>query len=264
MTSQVLSRRDVMRYAVGRVAFTVAATGVTTAAVVTLHLGADPNATVRVGSVVFFSILISVMVSMVLSAVLSYRSARLMLELTRTRWELLQISRTDQLTGLLNRRGFDDAASVTLALAQQQNQPVVALMCDIDRFKSINDRFGHEFGDRVLVAIGDILREFSDVSDILIARHGGEEFAALMVGVTQEQALLYAETLRRLCSTEVSDNGAVTPVTVSIGITSPQTRTDLSTIMRIADQALYQAKDRGRNCVVLIDATPGAIAAAAA
>ncbi|NVN87105.1 MAG: GGDEF domain-containing protein [Rhodopseudomonas sp.] len=264
MTSQFLTRRDVIRYAAGRVTFTVAATGATTAAVVTMHLGTDPDATVRVGQVIAFSILVSVAVSMVLSAALSYRSAILMRELTKTRRELLRISRTDQLTGLLNRRGFDDEAGVTLALAQQQDQQVVALMCDIDRFKSINDRFGHEFGDRVLVAIGDILREFSDVSDILIARHGGEEFAALMVGVSNEQAMLYAETLRRLCSTEVSENGTSTPVTVSIGITSPQRKTDLSTIMRFADQALYQAKDNGRNCVVQINAMPVAVAAEAA
>lgn len=261
MTRQLLTRRDVLRYAAGRAALTVTITGVTTAAIVLTHLGTDPNAAVRVGSVVQSSILVSVIVSAVLSALLSYRAAMLMRELTTTRGELQRISRTDQLTGLLNRRGFDDAAGATLAMADEADLTVVALMCDIDRFKSINDQFGHEFGDRVLVAIGNILREFADFHDILIARHGGEEFAALMVGVTSDQALLYAETLRRLCSTEVSDNGVAAPVTVSVGITSPHGRTDLSSIMRLADQALYQAKDRGRNRVVQLDAKCGAIAA---
>ena len=151
------------------------------------------------------AIAVSVIVSASLSGAMSYRSALLLRQLTLTRAELVRMSRTDPLTGLLNRRGFDDAAAAMLAQAQRADREVVALMCDIDRFKSINDRFGHDFGDRVLVRIGGILRDFAAANDMLIARHGGEEFAALMVGVSADHAIRYAEALRRLCSTECRD-----------------------------------------------------------
>lgn len=71
------------------------------------------------------------------------------------------MSRTDQLTGLLNRRGFDEAAISALEKAHGENLPAVALMCDIDCFKTINDQFGHEFGDAVLVQIGEVLNSFA-------------------------------------------------------------------------------------------------------
>jgi diguanylate cyclase (GGDEF)-like protein len=261
MTNRILTRFDSVRYVAGRVTMTVAATGAITTAVVIHHLGTDLSAMVPVGTVFMSSIVVSVVVSAVLSAALSYRSAFLLRDLTMARGELLRISCTDQLTGLLNRRGFDDAANAVLASAQRSSQPVVALMCDIDRFKSINDRFGHEFGDKVLIEIGNILRQFSEANGILIARHGGEEFAALMTGVTHDQAMFYAETLRRMCSAEICADGICAPVTVSVGLTRPQLGSDLSAIMRSADQALYQAKDRGRNCIVQIDTALAALAA---
>jgi PleD family two-component response regulator len=95
-----------------------------------------------------FGITTGVIISALLAGGLSYRSALVMQELTLTRAELLRISRTDQLTGLLNRRGFDEAAIPALRKAQDASLPTVVLMCDVDRFKAINDRFGHEFGDK--------------------------------------------------------------------------------------------------------------------
>ena len=126
-------------------------------------------------------------------------------------------------------------------------------MCDIDRFKAINDPFGHEFGDKVLIKLGEILRSFAAETDIPIARYGGEEFAALLVGVNNEQAMLYAETMRRLCSIEVLSESTSANVTVSIGLASPQSNADLATFMRFADQALYGAKSSGRDRVAQID-----------
>src|SRR5204862_4815772 len=84
-------------------------------------------------------------ISALLSGILSYRSARLMQELTLMRSEMSRISQTDQLTGILNRRGFDDAAMPALRSAYHAGLPAVVFMCDIDHLKSINDRFGHEF-----------------------------------------------------------------------------------------------------------------------
>jgi diguanylate cyclase (GGDEF)-like protein len=127
-------------------------------------------------------------------------------------------------------------------------------MCDIDHFKSINDRFGHEFGDKALVEIADVLRQFSRARGGLVARHGGEEFAALMIGITREQAEAYAEDIRKACSMrEISSGGISERVTISIGFTVSRDEAELAKIMRVADQALYTAKRRGRDRVERVD-----------
>jgi diguanylate cyclase (GGDEF)-like protein len=234
-----------------------------TAATTLLHLGTDLDASVRVGYVLISSICAAVAISALLAAALTYRSALLMQELTLTRSELSRISRTDQLTGLLNRRGFDDAARAALRAAFAADDPAVVFMCDVDRFKSINDRFGHEFGDRVLVEIADVLRSFAGHDRVVVGRHGGEEFAALMVGITHDQAAQYAEDIRGACAARqisVGENSA--RVTISIGFTVARDEIELSKIMRVADRALYAAKHGGRNRVARADAP--ALAATAA
>jgi len=129
------------------------------------------------------------------------------------------MSRSDQLAGLLNRRGFNEAAISALEKAHGENLPAVALMCDIDRFKTINDQFGHEFGDAVLVQVGEVLNSFAKGHDILVGRHGGEEFVALVIGATSEEAMANAEKLRLACAEkEVSREGALARVTISIGL----------------------------------------------
>jgi diguanylate cyclase (GGDEF)-like protein len=252
MPSQVVTHRDAIRYAAGRVAITTALTALVTAIAVVCDLGADPDRMVPVGAVTVKAIMVAVIVSTLLSAALSFRSALLMKQLTRTRGELLQVSRTDQLTGLLNRRGFDAAAGEMLRQACAADVEVVALMCDIDRFKSINDQFGHDFGDRVLVEIGGVLQRFAASNDIVVARHGGEEFSALLVGVGGDQAIRTAEALCDRCAIVVEHNGVSARITVSIGVASHRGDADLPGIMRRADQALYLAKDRGRNRAVQV------------
>jgi diguanylate cyclase (GGDEF)-like protein len=258
---QIVTHKDVVRHTVGRVVIVVSLTVAVSWLMITLQLGTDPDATVRVGYVTVSVIIVGAIVAALLTSALAYHTALMMQELTLTRAEMQRVSCTDQLTGLLNRRGFDEAALVALAKAKEANLPVVALMCDIDRFKSINDQFGHEFGDEVLIKMGDVLRSFAITAGILVARHGGEEFAALVIGIDNEKALQYAERLRQACATEVSHEGQSTHVTVSIGITSPQRDADLATIMRFADKALYAAKHRGRNRVVLVDMLADLIAA---
>src|SRR5436309_15038457 len=104
-------------------------------------------------------------------------------------------------------------------------------MCDIDLFKAINDAHGHEFGDRVLIEISNILRLFADETGILVARHGGEEFAALIVGTDNEGAVRYAESLRMACAMQVSGEGSSNNVTVSVGVTAPLRATFMATSM---------------------------------
>lgn len=253
MPNSIVTRRDVIRYTAGRVAIAGGLTAVITMIFLIADLGTDPQALVPVGKVATASMIVALSVSIALSGALSFRSALLMRQLALTRAELMRVSRTDPLTGLLNRRGFDEAAALLLAQASAAGQRVVALMCDIDRFKAINDRYGHDAGDRVLARIGDILRDFGTHNDVLIARHGGEEFAGLMLDVSDEEATRYALALCRLCSTDVAGGGVDVPVTMSFGLATHLPGGDLPALMRRADQALYRAKDLGRNCVVQID-----------
>ena len=252
MPNQIVTQRDAIRYTAGRVAVAAGITALVTMIFLISDLGTDWSATVQVGAVVKASMMVALGVSTTLSGAMAYRSARLMRQLTSTRAELVRMSRTDLLTGLLNRRGFDDAAATQLAQANFAGQPVVAMMCDIDRFKAINDHYGHNIGDRVLAEIGGILRDFAAPRGMLIARHGGEEFAGLLVGVSDQEARDFALELCRRCATEVACDGRKVAVTMSFGVASYEGG-GLSTLMRRADLALYRAKDLGRNCVVQLD-----------
>ncbi|MEH2506662.1 diguanylate cyclase (GGDEF)-like protein [Bradyrhizobium sp. AZCC 1578] len=262
MATDIITHRDALRHTATRSAVSVGLTVVLTLSFCLLQFGSDPDAFVRAGFVTTSSIMISMTISGLLTAALSYRSALMMRELTLTRAELQRISGTDQLTGLLNRRGFDQAAEAALATARHANLPTTVLMCDIDRFKAINDQFGHEFGDKVLIAIAEVLRSFAERKQMLVARHGGEEFAILMTGVSKERAAQYAEELRQSCAAEsvVGDDASVS-VTISIGLAACLGEADLAKVMRMADQALYAAKRRGRNRVVRADVLADSIAA---
>lgn len=262
MNTKFVTRADVLRRTGGIVALSVGVTLVMSGVMSIVAFGIDPDASVRVGSVTVCWLAMGAILSAALSGGLSYRTGCLLQKLMRAQAELLRLSHTDQLTGLLNRRGFDEAASAMLAEAHQANLAAVALMCDIDHFKTINDRFGHECGDAVLSQISEILQSFAAQNDILVARHGGEEFAALMIGATIDQAALYAETLRQMCAAkDIAHKGTFFHVTVSIGIAAHKCEADLSKIMRCADDALYAAKHRGRNCVVRTEVSTGSLAA---
>ena len=255
MTFQITTRGDALRHTAGRVAVAVSLTVVMTTVATLLHLGTDLDVSVRVGDVIFSSICAALAISAVLAGGLSFRSALLMRDLTLARSELARISRTDQLTGLLNRRGFDETAALATKSAFAGDLSVVVFMCDVDHFKSINDRFGHAFGDKVLVEIADVLRSFASKDGLLVGRHGGEEFSALIIGITREQAAQYAEDIRQACAArEISIDESSARVTISIGFTVACDEVDLSKIMRVADRALYIAKHGGRNRVARADA----------
>ena len=254
MAIQINTHGDVLRHTARRCGLSAGLTIVMTLTTLVLILGTDFDATVRVGYVIGFSLCVATAISSMLSGALSYRSALVMRELTLTRIELARISQTDQLTGLLNRRGFDEAAVPALSAARDAGVSAVIFMCDIDHFKSINDRFGHEAGDKVLVGMADVLRRFARKDGVLVARYGGEEFAALMIGISSDQAEQYAEEIRKACAAkEILIGEASERVTISIGFTVSRGDVDLAKMMRIADQALYTAKRRGRDRVVQAD-----------
>jgi diguanylate cyclase (GGDEF)-like protein len=156
-------------------------------------------------------------------------------------------ARTDPLTGLLNRRGFDEYASRELTRAGRDGRSVALAIFDIDNFKLINDHRGHAVGDRVLVHVARVLSGESRVID-LAARLGGDEFAVLLPGSDETGADAFAERVRRALA--VTDRPNLPEVRVSAGITATATLINVQTMLERVDQALYAAKRAGRDRTV--------------
>jgi diguanylate cyclase (GGDEF)-like protein len=177
----------------------------------------------------------------------------LWLAMTHLEQELELQSHTDALTGLLNRRALDTAAAREIARARRRSTPLSLLLLDLDHFKSINDRHGHDGGDAALqVAAQSLTRNLRTVD--LVARLGGEEFLALLPDADQHQAALTAERIRAELELLGRDYlSKSVPKSGSFGVT--QLRPDDLSFQQLfnrADQALYQAKNNGRNRVVLL------------
>lgn len=160
--------------------------------------------------------------------------------------ELEHLAVTDPLTGVWNRRQGEKLLSAALAEAQRHGLALSVLMIDIDRFKRINDTFGHETGDHVLIELNRRLMQNLRSSDIL-ARWGGEEFVIATRHGEIADAITLAEKLRELVAGAPFDG--VGTVTVSIGVTQLTTDDDLTSWLGRADHALYEAKAAGRNVV---------------
>ncbi len=159
-------------------------------------------------------------------------------------------ARQDPLTGLYNRRSFDEVAAKKLLLAARSGLPVSAVMIDIDHFKSINDTYGHTIGDEVLLAVSR--RVFRGLSDEdLMSRHGGEEFAVLLPDAPIEHGISVAERLRRqVAESPVKTGGGAVQVTISLGVAEFRPGETLDALLDRADKHLLQAKRRGRDRVV--------------
>ena len=160
---------------------------------------------------------------------------------------------TDGLTGLRTRRYLETALHAEAARIRRSHTPFGFLLIDVDHFKSVNDTYGHQAGDRVLVEVGRRMRSMCRDGDV-VARYGGEEFAVLLPEVDPDTLREAAERLHRGLSSvpfAVGD-GRLLPVTVSIGgLCVPDGTLTVPDLARIADQALYTAKDAGRNRVVM-------------
>jgi len=166
---------------------------------------------------------------------------------------LERIARTDPLTGVWNRRGFDEAAPHLLDRLRRGSGPFVAAVAiaDIDSFKSINDRYGHTTGDEVLVAFAQLLRNAAESGD-LVARLGGEEFVLLAVGVDGAALHERVELVRQTVGMLGGIKGELPAVTVSFGVAEVAPGTlALRDALERADHALYRAKETGRNRSVL-------------
>lgn len=166
---------------------------------------------------------------------------------------LTELSITDSLTGLANRRHFDEVLNSEWARAQRQKKTLTLFMLDVDFFKPYNDRYGHQAGDECLKRLALVLRSSLRRPDDLVARYGGEEFAIIATDLDRSKSVDFANRLCRTVST-LSIPHQESPyhaITVSIGVScvTPDDSGNAASLIKSADGALYLAKNAGRNCV---------------
>ncbi len=157
------------------------------------------------------------------------------------------IAITDPLTGLVNRSRLDQALSRGLQRAKREQKAFSVILMDIDHFKRVNDTYGHQVGDRILIELAQLLRGNTRGSDTL-GRWGGEEFLLVAESCSRQQAKVLAEKIRHAVAAFVFH--ADIRITISLGVASFRAGDDESTLVRRADEALYTAKANGRNCTV--------------
>ena len=167
--------------------------------------------------------------------------------------QLAELSETDSLTGLFNARGFNARLRAEIKRSRRYGQPVSLLFLDLDGLKDINDRHGHRVGSAALCAVADVIRSESREIDVA-ARWGGDEFTILAPNTSREAALTLAERIR----SQIADRVSSWAITASIGVATHEADedgmpADSFVILRAADTAMYEAKRRGRNTVVVFE-----------
>ena len=178
-------------------------------------------------------------------------------ELSEKNRKLEVLAREDGLTGLANRRHFNEVLDAEIKRGQRTGQLLTLILCDVDFFKKYNDQYGHVAGDKCLQAIGEIMRSCFKRAGDLPARYGGEEFAAILPDTPYESGVQMAERLRQEMidwALPHTDAGVLGLVTLSIGVVGGQAtrERDAEWFIREADLALYQSKENGRNQVTAV------------
>ena len=160
---------------------------------------------------------------------------------------------TDALTGLGNRRSMEETFPREIERCLDDDKPVALIMVDVDNFKDFNDKFGHQAGDRALIAVANVLKDQFRPADVLI-RYGGDEFVVLLPDADQEAAHRVAERVRMTVSGDTTDSGdslIQIPIRVSMGVAALDGGGSLTSLIRSADAALYRAKRAGRDMVAV-------------
>ena len=171
-------------------------------------------------------------------------------DLRNAREGLEQLSDTDELTGLKNRRAFNSALEAEVKKAARYNRTFSVLMLDSDDLKPVNDRFGHATGDKLIISIARVVQESLRETDIL-ARYGGDEFVVILTETNKDRAVEVAERIgTSVENTSFSSAGERVSSTISIGISSFSKNTqDGIEILAEADKKLYESKRKGKNSV---------------
>ncbi|ADL12407.1 GGDEF domain-containing protein [Acetohalobium arabaticum] len=168
-------------------------------------------------------------------------------KLQQAKDEIEKLSKTDELTGLANRRHFMNYLQKIFSQAQRYSQSLSLVMIDLDKFKNINDTYGHDAGDKVLSALGDLLNNETRNED-LAARIGGEEFIVILTQTDLNDARNYAERIRKKIS-KLNIESIPVKITASLGVATMKNNDDYESIFNRADEALYKAKNSGRDKV---------------
>jgi diguanylate cyclase (GGDEF)-like protein len=166
--------------------------------------------------------------------------------------DLRKSSLTDALTGLHNRRYLNERLEEECAKSDRYGHELCLMMVDLDHFKGVNDRFGHPVGDRALIQLAKILSSAVRSTD-MVARFGGEEFCIVLTGTPEEMAFETADRIRKMVEDEVFlPEADDRDVTMSAGVTSyRKVGGGMDNLLKVADEALYEAKQSGRNKVIL-------------
>lgn len=215
------------------------------------------NALIIPGSRVerFIDTIIMTFTATLIISVVDISKKRTLKRLEKTQSKLRILATTDPLTGLFNRRFFLERAEAEINRSIRYGIPLTLLMVDIDRFKRINDSFGHKAGDKVLEEVSNIFRK--SLRDIdLIGRYGGEEFIILLPESDRDSSSIVAERIRNdIENAVILINGESIKITISIGAAEllADSKCSLDTLTLRADEALYLSKERGRNRVTVWD-----------
>jgi diguanylate cyclase (GGDEF)-like protein len=168
-------------------------------------------------------------------------------ELKEANATISRLAATDELTGLYNRRYFNERLRTALSSARRHDSPLSIIMIDLDHFKAVNDNFGHYEGDRVLKAFADLLLVMIRTEDIA-ARWGGEEFAIILPQTACEAGVALAERIRSACT---KSSATMHELSASFGVAQLRPDENDDFFIRRADDAMYKAKHDGRNRVVI-------------
>jgi diguanylate cyclase (GGDEF)-like protein len=177
----------------------------------------------------------------------------------------METARRDGLTGIANRRTFDEHVDRVWSQAAREGRPLTLLLIDIDHFKAYNDRFGHQAGDECLRRVAWSLNSSARRPLDIAARYGGEEFALVLYDAGRQHAEEAARQIRAgidaLAIAHQASPATSKRLTVSIGIACIHPMLDRSHFgfIQLADEALYAAKERGRNCIVIMDKEYGGL-----
>jgi diguanylate cyclase (GGDEF)-like protein len=198
-----------------------------------------------------FMLPVSAAPSILIGLIIAARMRQAVTGLKITHEELVSLAMIDGLTGLLNRPGFDLVAAEAFEETRRLGQPVSALACDIDAFGGLNDRYGHEAGDRALRNLAEVLEEAIGRRSAILGRQGGGEFVILLPGIDLKEAVTIAQGLCEACEARAlvqQDPAAKFIISVGVG-TEASGASELGGLLRQADAALYRAKRAGGNQV---------------
>ena len=186
---------------------------------------------------------------------IAIQQSELYTQLRQANQQLKQLAILDSLTGVANRRYFDQVLKNEWHRLAREQKPLSLIMCDIDHFKAYNDTYGHLAGDSCLQQVANILKKATKRAADLVARYGGEEFSIILPDTDARGALFVAQNIRQKLNKQKITHPASTIskyVTISIGIATqiPASLQTTSTLIEMADRALYQAKERGRDRII--------------